>query len=165
MLEKIETPPEIRFRRIRPADEPFLHRLYASTRQDELAQVPWSEAEKAQFLEMQFQAQHKYYLEQFTKADLGLILEGDQPIGRLYLDHRDDEIRLIDIALLPEHRGRGLGSRLMRDILAMAKKAGKAVRIHVEQFNPAQRLYQRLGFRKVQDEGPYYFMEWTPGES
>jgi len=162
MLKKVKTPKEIKFRKMRPSDQRFLHRLYASTRADEMMQVPWSEEEKVQFLKMQFEAQHKFYTEQFTKADFLIVQLEGKSIGRIYLDHREDEIRLIDIALLPEHRGQGLGGKLMQDILAAGREVGKAVRIHVEQFNPAIHLYDRLGFQKIGDEGPYSLLEWTP---
>ena len=162
---KHHTPADIGFRPIRPADERFLARLYASTRAAEMATVPWSDAEKASFLEMQFQAQHTFYQEQFADAEFLVIQRRGEPIGRLYLDYRDDEIRLIDIALLPEARRQGLGGALLRDILAEAEAVGKAVRIHVERNNPAMRLYDRLGFRNIEDQGPYFLMEWSPDTS
>jgi GNAT superfamily N-acetyltransferase len=154
--------PDLTFRPIREEDRGFLRRLYATTREQEMAVVPWSDAEKAEFLSLQFEAQHKFYRETFTEAEFSLILVSGEPAGRLYVDRRAEEIRLIDIALLPEHRGRGLGGRLMRGLLAEAEVAGKPVTIHVERFNPALRLYERLGFRPVEDQGVYYLMEWRP---
>ncbi|MEZ5594484.1 MAG: GNAT family N-acetyltransferase [Gammaproteobacteria bacterium] len=109
---------------------------------------------------MQFRAQHAHYQTHYPSARFDLILQNRQAIGRLYLDQWDDEYRLIDIALLPEHRNKGLGTQLLHDILAQAASQGKAVRIHVEHFNPALRLYQRLGFRQLEDKGVYLFMEW-----
>ena len=159
------TTPQVTFRPIRDDDLETLYRIYASTRQDELAQVDWQDEDKERFLRFQFDAQHKYYTEQFPDAELKMILLGGEEAGRLYLDRRDDEIRLIDIALLPEHRGRGIGGALMRDLLAEAEAADKLVRIHVERFNPALRLYERLGFRRVEDQGVYYLMEWAPSRS
>ena len=151
-------------RPITPADRPFLARLYASTRQDELALLDWDDAQKESFLEMQFNAQHTFYTEQFRQAQFEIIeLEGD-PIGRLYLDRRPDEIRLIDIALLPEQRGRGIGSFFMQRVLTEARLARLPVRIHVERLNPALRLYGRLGFRQIDDTGVYYLLEWTPDQ-
>jgi ribosomal protein S18 acetylase RimI-like enzyme len=144
-----------------PEDEPFLRDLYASTRQEELAPLAWSDDEKQTFLASQFAAQCAFYEEQFRDASFQIILLDGEPAGRLYLDRRDDEIRIIDIALLPEHRGQGIGSSIMDDILNEARRTGKAVRIHVEQFNPALRLYERLGFKKVGDTGVYYLMEWS----
>jgi ribosomal protein S18 acetylase RimI-like enzyme len=152
-----------RLRPITETDQRSLLRLYASTREEELAEVPWSEEEKAAFLRMQFEAQHRFYTEQFPAASFDLVLDGDEPIGRLYLDRREDEHRVIDIALLPEHRGQGLGARLMERVLAEAAEAGKPVRIHVEKNNPAMRLYRRLGFERVEDQGVYDLMEWLPG--
>ena len=149
-------------RPIRGADQEVLCRLYASTRQDEMAVVPWSEEEKASFLRMQFEAQHKYYQAVFPGAEFLMIERRGKPVGRLYLDRRDDEHRLIDIALFPEHRGKGLGGKLMRGVLDEAGAAGKKVRIHVERNNPAMRLYIRLGFVRIEDQGVYHLMEWSP---
>lgn len=159
----------IELRPITEADRDFLYRLYASTRAEEMAQVPWSEEEKERFLRFQFDAQHRYYQEQFPDARFDLVVAADDPrgtpIGRLYLHRRDDEHRLIDIALLPEHRGKGLGGKLMAGVLAEAAAAGKKVRIHVEHNNPALRLYRRLGFRKIEDQGIYHLMEWRPEDT
>jgi ribosomal protein S18 acetylase RimI-like enzyme len=154
---------QITLRPITPQDENFLCRLYASTREDELAVVPWSAAEKEAFLTMQFNAQHKFYQEQFRQAEFQLILLDDEPIGRLYIDRRPDEIRLIDIALLTEQRNKGIGSLFLKEVLAEGERAGLPVRIHVEQYNPALGLYERLGFRKIGDQGVYYLLEWSAG--
>ena len=150
---------------LRPArreDEEFLNRLYASTRTEELAPMPWSEAQKRAFLEMQFQAQHQYYHEHYRDANFDIIELDEQPIGRLYVARWEDEIRLMDIALLPKYRNQGIGTSLMSGLLDEAAQAGKPVRIHVEPFNPALRLYQRLGFTKLEERGLYWFMEWSP---
>jgi ribosomal protein S18 acetylase RimI-like enzyme len=145
-------------------DREILFAIYGSTRQDELALVPWSEQQKLAFLEMQFAAQTRFYAEQFPQAAHSLVLRAGQPVGRLIIDRRPDEIRLIDIALLPGHRGAGIGTALLQAVFADARAAGKPVRIHVERFNPAQRLYLRLGFRVIGDEGVYFLMEWQPGD-
>jgi ribosomal protein S18 acetylase RimI-like enzyme len=141
-------------------DESFLYQLYATTRSEEMAVVPWNEAQKEAFLRMQFQAQTTFYAEQFPNAAFLVVLREGKPAGRLYVDRRADEIRLLDIALLPEHRGAGLGTALLRDLTAEAASAGKPLRIHVERYNPALRLYLRLGFRLLEDQGIYYLMEW-----
>ncbi len=155
-------PEGIGFRPIAEADLPFLERLYRSTREDELAAAPWGEEEKAQFIAFQFTAQHRYYQEQFAAADYLIVTDGETPIGRIYLDRRSDELRLIDIALIPDRRGGGLGSLLLQDLLDEGNARGLPVRIHVEQFNPAMRLYRRLGFEPVEDQGVYQLMEWRP---
>ena len=154
MVEKLS------FRTIIPLDQPFLYKRYASTRADEIAQTGWSEFEQENFLRQQFSAQHQFYTEQFTSAQF-LIIEADKrPIGRIYIDRREDEIRLIDIALIPEMRGKGIGASLLKDLLTEAKKKNKPIRIHVERFNPALHLYERLGFKKIGDTGVYFLMEW-----
>jgi ribosomal protein S18 acetylase RimI-like enzyme len=155
--------PDITFRPITEGDMDFLARLYASTRWEELQQVPWSDEQRLAFLRQQFDAQHTYYMEHFVDAAFDLIVIDGKPAGRLYLDRREEEIRLIDIALLPKHRGQGIGGRLMADILKEGQDSGLRVRIHVEQNNPAMRLYQRLGFQKIEEQGVYHLMEWTPG--
>lgn len=150
---------------LRPVDDgdwPFLYRVYASTRAEELARTGWSHADKQAFLSMQFEAQRRYYSEHFKDAVFQVIEIDGQSAGRLYLDRRADELRVIDIALLPEFRGAGVGSKLMSDILDEGRDAGLLVRIHVEHENPAMRLYQRLGFRRVEKQGVYFLMEWTP---
>lgn len=147
------------------ADLPFLHQVYAGTRADELAQTAWSHEEKQAFLDLQFQAQHSHYQKHFPEASYQIIEQVGEPIGRLYLDRRPEELRIIDIALLPEERGGGIGGALMRRILDEAALVGKPVRIHVERNNPAMRLYDRLGFCKVEDQGVYWLMEWLPRNS
>lgn len=155
----------IGFRPAEDNDLDLLRRIYASTRAEEMALVDWPEAQKADFLAMQFAAQHKYYRESFNEAEWLIVRHGAEDIGRLYLDRREDEIRIIDIALLPDWRGRGIGSMLLRDILEESRHAGKPVLIHVEHNNPALRLYHRLGFRRIGDTGVYYLMKWTPGQA
>jgi ribosomal protein S18 acetylase RimI-like enzyme len=152
-------------RRICPEDQPFLYQVYASTRTEELAPLGWSQPQLDAFLTMQFIAQHRYYQEQFPEAKFEVILRHGEPIGRLYVDRKPDEIRIIDIALLPAHRNAGIGSALLHELFAEADRDGKPVRIHVEQFNPALHLYRRLGFVAIGDNGVYHHMERRPSRS
>ena len=149
----------VTLRPIGDGDQPFLVALYASTREQELAAVPWDAAQKAAFLRMQFDAQHAHYQEHFAGASFDIIVVNGQPAGRLYVARGADEIRIVDIALLPEYCNRGIGTRLLRQLQSEARAAGTAVRIHVERFNPALRLYERLGFREIEDKGVYLFLE------
>ena len=162
-FETLQTEHGVTLRPIIPDDEAFLCQLYASTRDEEMALLDWPPEQKASFLTMQFNAQHRFYLEQFAQAKFHIMELDDKPIGRLYLDYRKDEIRIIDIALLPDYRNQGIGSAYLNAILAEAAQKGLAVRIHVEHYNRALALYQRLGFRKIDDQGIYYLMEWTQG--
>ena len=149
------------FRPITDADLPFLTRLYGATRAQELAPLSWTPAQKAAFIDMQFRAQHAHYRQHYPTAEFLAILRADEPAGRLYLDRWAREHRVVDIALMPEHCGQGLGTALMGDILDEAAAAGKCVTIHVEKNNPAKRLYRRLGFAAVEDKGIYDMMRWT----
>ena len=124
--------------------------------------VPWTLEQKAAFLDMQFHAQATHYREFYPQCEFLVIeLEG-RPIGRLYIDRGDEDIRITDIALLPEFRGRGIGRMLMDEILAEGRDTRKRVTIYVEHDNPARRLYDRLGFRHVDTNGVYHLMEWVP---
>ncbi|HEV3458593.1 MAG TPA: GNAT family N-acetyltransferase [Thermoanaerobaculia bacterium] len=161
--ERPPAPASVACRAVSPGDEELLYRIYASTRFEELAPVPWTAAQKEAFLRMQFRAQSVDYAANFPDAAFQVILVDGAPAGRLYVDRRGDELRIVDIALLPEHRGTGIGGALLRGLLAEAAAAGKAVRIHVEQMNPALRLYERLGFRRTGGDGVYFLMEWTAG--
>lgn len=141
----------------------FLFRLYASTRAEEMAMVlDWSDEQKEAFLRMQFQAQDAWYREHYEGAQLDLLLVDGATAGRLYVHRREREIRLMDIALMPEHRNSGVGSSVLRDLMAEAEAAGKPLTIHVEKYNPAMRLYHRLGFKPIADRGVYDLMEWRP---
>jgi ribosomal protein S18 acetylase RimI-like enzyme len=153
----------ITFRPETDDDLDFLYRLYASTREEELKFVPWTDEQKAMFLRQQFDAQRLHYRGNYDGAEFMLILENGTPIGRLYLHARPDDLRVMDIALMPEHRGRGIGGLLMQELLDANGAAGRAVSIHVEQFNPAIRLYERLGFQQIEAYGPHYLMKWDPG--
>jgi ribosomal protein S18 acetylase RimI-like enzyme len=150
---------------LRPAaerDMAFLARLYASTREQELAALPWTDAVKQAFLTQQFQAQHLHYTKYYSDADRLVVERDGVAIGRLYLDRQREEHRVIDIALLPEWRGQGYGLALMTDVLAEAAACGKPVRIHVEKNNPAKRLYARLGFAPIGETGVYDLLERRP---
>jgi GNAT superfamily N-acetyltransferase len=127
----------------------------------ELSQVAWSQEEKDAFCASQFAAQTRHYREHYVGAEFWVIEREGVPVGRLYLHRQPHDFRVMDIALIPAARGGGLGSALLRAILDEAARAGAAVSIHVEQFNPALALYERLGFRPVEQQGVYFLMKWT----
>jgi ribosomal protein S18 acetylase RimI-like enzyme len=155
--------PRITLRPIGPEDMDLLLRVYRSTREEELAMiVDWTAEMKAAFIRQQFNAQHVWYQEHYEGASFDVILVDGVPAGRLYVHRRPKEIRLVDIALLPELRKGGIGTSLLRDLLAEGDEARKPVTIHVEIYNPAMRLYERLGFRPIEDRGVYRLMERSP---
>lgn len=150
----------VTYRPIRDEDQLFLAALYFSTRTEEMALVPWTPEQKAEFLMMQFSAQTAHYAEQYDSAGFFIIEHDGKPIGRLYRERDGDDIHLIDIALVPEMRGSGLGTILLQEILDEAASTGLTVSIYVEHFNPAKRLYQRLGFQEISENGVYHLMRW-----
>lgn len=145
-------------------DEQFLQAVYASTRVDEMAIVPWPDEQKSAFVAMQYEAQRRAYLGQFPKAEYSIIVDGDLCAGRLIVDRASDRILIIDIALLPAHRRKGIGSRLIEDLQAEARASERPLWLDVEFFNPAQHLYGRLGFKKIDEMGCYWRLEWRAGE-
>lgn len=155
-------PAGLSLRWITEADLPFLAELYASTRREEVAQVPWSEEQKEAFLRWQFENQHQHYQKYYPGCEFLVIEREGEAIGRLYVDRWPKEIRLVDVSLLPEHRGGGVGTRVLRGLLEEGRERHLPVSIHVESNNPALRLYQRLGFRHVDSNGIYYLMRWEP---
>jgi ribosomal protein S18 acetylase RimI-like enzyme len=150
----------ISLRPITPADEDFLARVYASSRADELAITGWTEQLKADFCRTQFNAQSAYYTANYPGASFQIIEQDGWPVGRVYVDRWEKEIRIVDITVLPEFRGSGIGTNLLRELQDEARTAGKSITIHVERFNRALTLYQRLGFEQIADKGVYLLMGW-----
>lgn len=149
----------IGYRPFAAEDFAFIEALYFSTRAKELARTGWPEEQKQAFLTQQHHAQHHHYQTYYPDAERLIVERGGEPIGRLYLDAWTLEIRIVDISLMPAARGQGIGEAILRDLIEQAATAGKGVSIHVEKFNPARRLYQRIGFVVAEDKGVYDLME------
>jgi RimJ/RimL family protein N-acetyltransferase len=160
------TNPALRLQSITANDEESLCEIYSSTRTEELARLTdWTATQKQIFLRSQFAAQHAYYQNNYKGAHFWLIEYKGEAIGRLYLHfkYEDESIRIIDISLLPRWRNRGFGKEILKDVLAFANKLERTVTIHVESFNRAMRLYERLGFNLLsQTNGVYHLLEWKP---
>jgi GNAT superfamily N-acetyltransferase len=140
------------------ADEPFLRLLYDSTRVEELSGVSWGDRARRAFLDQQFDAQAHDYRRRFPGARYLVVERDAAPIGRLYLADEGDAVRVLDIALLPEHRNAGLGEAILQWVI----DGGRPVSLAVGKWNPAQRLYRRLAFTVVGDEGAYLAMARSP---
>lgn len=151
--------PGISLRERSDDDGGFLSDLYASTREEELRPVDWPDARKRTFLHDQFLLQHIHYAKHYPRAEWLIIERDGMRIGRLYLETTRVERRLMDIALLAEQRNCGIGTALLRGLLAEADALRLPVTLHVEPFNLALRLYARLGFVTLETRGVYYFMQ------
>ena len=151
---------EIRLRPAAEADVDFLRAVFASTRTDELAAL--ASAHQQAFLELQFTAQRAQYRFAYPNADSMIVLLNNRPIGRLMVNRGDEVITLVDIALLTEHRGAGIGTFLLKGLLEEAAAAGKSVRLHALMSSPTLKLYERLGFATAGDDGTYLEMLWVP---
>jgi len=151
-------------RPITDGDLEFLYRVYASTRTEELAPVPWTDAQKEGFLRMQFNAQHSHYQQHYKDSEFSILSSSGTDVGRLYVHRGPTDIRVVDVALLPEFRGHGWGTALLRGLMAEAT-ATRTVSVHVERNNPALRLYARLGFTVVTEGPVYLLMHWRPPET
>ncbi len=147
------------------ADRAFLLDLYASTRADELALVDWDDDTKRAFVEHQFSAQDAHYREHYDGATFDVIEVDGQPAGRLYVHRGDRDIRIMDIAVAPEFRGRGIGTALVERLMAEAESSGRSLSIHVEMNNPARALYERLGFVPEGTHGVYVLMRWAQAKT
>jgi ribosomal protein S18 acetylase RimI-like enzyme len=146
----------------RPSDQPFLYQTFASTRTEEMKLTGWNAEQQETFLRMQYEAQRGSYLTQFPDAEYWVILRDEIAAGRLIVDRTPEEIHVIDIALVPEFRGLGIGSAVMDAMMQEASQAAKSVRLFVERFNPALRWYERLGFGVVSGGEIYLEMIWRP---
>jgi ribosomal protein S18 acetylase RimI-like enzyme len=153
---------EPRLRPVAGDDRAFLLDLYASVREPELALVPWDDATRRAFVEHQFSAQDTHYRQHYPGATLDLIEVDGEPAGRLYVHRGPGDVRIMDIALAPAFRGRGIGTGLLRTLIAEAEESGRKLSIHVEMNNPARTLYERLGFRPAGEHGVYVLMERVP---
>ena len=151
--------------KLRPAmheDDQLLLKVYATTRAEEMSLVPWNEDQRHAFLKMQFVAQQNHYAEKYPSANHDIIYLDNEAAGRIYVARLADEIRIVDVTLLPLHRGNGVGTHLITQLMNEATTKRKPVRIYVETFNPSITLFERLGFRQTAQHGMHLLMEWMP---
>lgn len=154
--------PRVTLRPYGADDLEFLYLLFLSARADLVALAQWDEERREKLMRMQFDAQHAQYQRQFPAGRHDIIIKDGINVGRLYVDGMPDEIRVVDITLLPEHRHQGIGRALLQDLLAEGARSGRPVSLHVEARNPARRLYTSLGFTDTEEDGVYRRMDWVP---
>ena len=143
-------------------DEKFLFALFMSVRMDEFAALNWPPAQLEPLLRIQFSAQSQSYASTFPHAAHEIICSGGEPVGRMITDDTPEAMRLVDIALIPECRSRGIGDALVRELQARCAVHRRPLRLHVAKTNRAMRLYERLGFIATDETEVYRLMEWNP---
>jgi ribosomal protein S18 acetylase RimI-like enzyme len=158
----IVTASTVRLRPVAEGDRDFLISVYGSTREDELALVEWQQGAREAFVRLQFDTQDRSYRAQNPHGSFDVVEVDGVAVGRMYVDRRPTEIRLVDVSLLPAFRGRGIGSDLVTGLTREAAATGRSVSLHVEAHNRAARLYARLGFVVAGERGLHRRMEW-PG--
>jgi len=147
-------------RPLRPEDESFLFKLYASTREEEIEAWGWDKARQEAFIRMQFTAQQRWYQAAYPRAEHQLIILKDNPIGHILVLREETKIELIDISLLPEYRNGGVGTALLGELIEESRKSGVPLRLQVQRNNQAAiRLYRRLGFSATEEDEVYCRME------
>ena len=154
-----QSPANVTLRPVNQDDHEFLVELYGSTRAEELALTPWTSEQQQVFVRSQFAAQQAHYANKYPTASHDIIMSNDRLVGRLYVARLDQEIRIIDITLLPGERNAGIGSFLIGQLLEEANRSQKMTRIFVEEFNPSLRLFERLGFSPTEQHGIHLLMQ------
>jgi GNAT superfamily N-acetyltransferase len=148
-------------RPVTTADADLLLEIYKSSRGDDLLELGWSEERINEFLGMQYEAQQHFSENEHSATDEIILWQGE-PAGRLIVERREDEIRCVDLALLPEHRSGGIGSFLLRKLQDEARQAKMPLRLQVIRFNRAVNLFERAGFERTSETGTHFQMEWNP---
>jgi ribosomal protein S18 acetylase RimI-like enzyme len=153
--------PRVSLRPVTPEDEDILLKIYASTREEEMQQASdWTAQQKEMFLRWQLQMQRQDYEKRFPKADYRIILFDAEPVGRLWVARTPEQIRLLDIAILPEFQNRRIGSYLLLNLIKESEETGIPLRHMIFKLNTeARRFYERLGFRLIEDDRMYLLME------
>lgn len=154
-------PERVTLRPVGEADDGFLFAVYTTTREEEMARVPWTPEQKAAFLRMQFTAQKQHYAAEYPGANHSIICVDGIQVGRIYVDRTAETFHILDITVLPQYRNAGAGACVLRRLLEEAAGAGKPVTIYVESFNRSLSLFHALGFQKIADQGFNWLLRWT----
>lgn len=144
-------------------DLPFLFSLYCDVRSPEVNAWGWPASQVDAFLRMQFDAQRRSYQAACPQATHHIVCVGSVPIGRRLVAATPEAVRLVDIALLSAYRNRGIGTRLIQQLMDETAAARVALNLQVLRGNPAQRLYERMGFSETGADAMYITMQWSVG--
>jgi ribosomal protein S18 acetylase RimI-like enzyme len=154
MLQSIALRPAL------PDDEAFLLEVYTSNRGDDLAALDWPNDRIRDFLATQYAAQQLFFKTDYPQANELIILRESDRIGRIIVERGEHELRIVDIALLPPHCNAGVGTYVIKELLAEAGRLRRVLRLQVMRSNPAVGLFERLGLVRTGETGSHYQMEW-----
>jgi RimJ/RimL family protein N-acetyltransferase len=163
MPDTANTTSSVTFRPVEADDDEFLLKVYTSSREYEMSLIPLSDEQKQAFLKMQITAQQNHYRAYYPDAQHLIILLGGEPVGRIYVNRGDREIRILDVTLLIERRNAGIGTPIIKSLMEEASQAGKSVSIYVENYNRSARLFERLGFTVAERDDFNTLFAWRPG--
>jgi len=153
----------IELRPATPDDGAFLFSVYRSSRLDDLTNLNWTSEQIEDFLAKQYAAQERFFKTDYPHAEELVVLRAGDRVGQMMIERGEREIRMVDLALLPEHRNAGIGTHLVNELLAEAKESGRAFRVQVMRSNPAVALFERLGLVRTSETGSHYQLEWRSG--
>ena len=153
---------QVTFRIIADEDKAFLRDVYADSRAWELAHTTWSEKEFREFLDKQFDLQTIGYQQSFIGAIHRIIQLDGVDIGRLIVLRTDELLRIIDLSIMTDYRGRGIGADILKSLINEAVGGKVPVKLSVERGNPAINLYKRLDFKPVAMNANHIEMIWQP---
>lgn len=163
-MSKIIISPNIKLHRAAPEDEEFLISVYGSTREQELALVPWTDEQRHAFIKFQYIAQLNYYQSEFPNSEHWVIEADGKPVGRLFLDRREAQFRILDITILTPHRGKGIGLPVIRYVMNEAATVGKTVGINLDLYSSSQPIFERLGFKATEKTDSHTLYVWQAGQ-
>ena len=129
-----------------PEDDAFLFRVYFHTRAAEMSASGWPLAQVEAFLRSQFELRERQYRLAFPQGTFEVVLAEGVPVGRVASCASAEASHLIDFALLPECQGQGLGTRILKNLLARSEQKARIWTLQVDRQNRARKLYERLGF-------------------
>jgi GNAT superfamily N-acetyltransferase len=163
-MSEIIISPNIKLRPAAPEDEEFLISVYGSTREQELAMVPWTDEQRQAFIKFQYTAQLNYYRSEFPNSEHWVIEADSKPVGRLFLDRRETQFRILDITILTAHRGKGFGEPVIRYVMNESAAVGKAVGINLDLYSTSQPIFERLGFTATEKTDSHTLYVWQAGQ-
>jgi len=147
-------------REVSSLDEEFLLDLYRSVREAEMAMVPWTDEQRLAFVRHQYAAQRNHYRTEYPAAQHSILLKDDVPVGMLYIDFTQADVKIMDLIISPSSRNLGIGSSLLKVLQSEASRLQKPITVFVDQQDRSIKLFDRLGFKPVEEQGMHILLEW-----